>query len=150
MASELGISNTNARFLWCCCSMRLWKQVQQRSRKKYYSWACSVPACLNTLQVPWFGSWHYSPVLFEVFLSLATASNPSLLHNARALGSVAKTTVYSKFRGSVVLSNILHKLKQTNSKKIRTKEVITSAYFSKPSADTHTLCKSYSFQYIFS
>lgn len=86
----------------------------------------------------------------EVFLSLATASNPSLLHTARALGSVAETTVYSKFRGSVVLSNILHKLKQTNSKKIRTKEVITSAYFSKPSADTHTLCKSYSFQYIFS
>lgn len=35
-------------------------------------------------------------------------------------------------------------------RKSENKEVITSAYFPKPSADTHTLCKSYSFQYIFS
>lgn len=41
-------------------------------------------------------------------------------------------------------------LRKPIQRKSENKEVITSAYFSKPSADTHTLCKSYSFQYIFS
>lgn len=152
MAPELEICQNNARFLWYCCSIRLWKQGQQRPRKNYHAWACRASACLNTPQVSTFGSWHYSPVLFEVFLPLATASDPGLSCTLREPWAplLRPLSILRSERGSVLFSKTLHKLKQTHSEKISTKEVITFLYLSEPSADTHVPCRSSSFPYILS
>lgn len=78
MAPGTRICKNDARFLWNCCLMRAWKPGLCGHRKNYHAWACRASACLKTLQVSRFGTWHYSLVLFEILLPLATATGPSL------------------------------------------------------------------------